>query len=596
MSIALLKKLTLVGDVDAKTEILDALQGVGAVHLVPLAKPQEAQPMASYEQLKEALSYLKSAPQQRRLQMPAGHYDLDHVITDVLANKLAREETLDQIELIRQRIKVLKPWGDFEYPGLPDLADYRLWFYKIPLSKKARLDTLAVPWNIVSEDHNFYYLVALSESELTQEQMPFPRVHVGSQSLSQLAASREASLVRLEDLNAQRESLTRWILPLTRSFDQTVNYSELLAASGITFDTPDCFALRGWIPEAAISQLEQLQREWRIAYRLDRVEAHDEPPTLLQNSSRFGGGEEAVSFFQLPGYRSWDPSLMIFFSFSLFFAMILSDAGYALLLGGFLMLFWKRLSRSETGIRIRNLATSLIACSFVYGTLVGSYFGITPSSGTLLSYLHLLDMSDFSGMMKLSIGAGVLHLIVANAMVAWTDRQSLKALSSIGWILVIGFSYRMWLEYMGADSFQLAASPNGQVIWVGLLLILLFSSHRKMTRVTDLLMRLLDGVKALYGLSKAFGDVLSYMRLFALGLSSASLAVTFNNLAVEARDSVSAGGFILFALIILLGHGLNFVLGIMSGVIHGLRLNLLEFYNWGVKGEGYPFKAFRKRG
>ena len=105
-----------------------------------------------------------------------------------------------------------------------------------------------------------------------------------------------------------------------------------------------------------------------------------------------------------------------------------------------------------------------------------------------------------------------------------------------------------------------------------------------------------DGASALYGLSKAFGDVLSYMRLFALGLSSASLAVTFNALAIEARDSVSAGGFILFALIILLGHGLNFVLGIMSGVIHGLRLNLLEFYNWGVKGEGYPFKAFKKRG
>ena len=65
---------------------------------------------------------------------------------------------------------------------------------------------------------------------------------------------------------------------------------------------------------------------------------------------------------------------------------------------------------------------------------------------------------------------------------------------------------------------------------------------------------------------------------------------------MAARDSVSVGGFLLFALIIVFGHGLNLVLAIMSGVIHGLRLNLMEFYNWGIQGEGYPFKAFAKRG
>jgi V/A-type H+-transporting ATPase subunit I len=86
------------------------------------------------------------------------------------------------------------------------------------------------------------------------------------------------------------------------------------------------------------------------------------------------------------------------------------------------------------------------------------------------------------------------------------------------------------------------------------------------------------------------------MRLFALGLSSASLAITFNALAISARDAMPTGGFIVFALILLFGHGLNFALGIMSGVIHGLRLNLLEFYNWGIQDEGYAFKAFKKRG
>ncbi|WP_250655873.1 V-type ATP synthase subunit I [Alkalimarinus coralli] len=596
MSIAVLKKLTLVGDVAAKTEILEAVQGVGAVHLVPLSSRHGSLAMASYDQLKEALAYLNNAPNKRRLQMPTDATQLSEVICQILDSKRLREETLDRIELNRQRIKTLTPWGEFEYPELSKLGGYRLWFYKIPLSKKSVLEGVEIPWKIVNQDHKFYYLVALSKSEPTQEQIPFSRVHVGSLSLSQLRLSREELLVQLENINAERESQTRWILPLTRSLDQTINDAELVTASGMTLDTNACFVLRGWIPESATPQLELLRETLPMAYQLNSVEAEDEPPTLLQNSNRFGGGEEAVSFFQLPGYRSWDPSIMIFFSFSLFFAMILADAGYALLLGGFLGVFWKKMSRSETGIRIRNLAASVIGSAFVYGALVGSYFGITPAADAWLSHLHLLDMNDFKSMMKLSIGAGVLHLVMANIMVAWTDRQSPKMLASIGWILVIGFSFRLWLEYLQVDQFAVMASENAALIASGLLLILLFSSSRKINSVGDLAIRLFDGVKALYGLSKAFGDVLSYMRLFALGLSSASLAVTFNNLAVEARDSVSAGGFILFTLIIVLGHGLNFVLGIMSGVIHGLRLNLLEFYNWGVKGEGYPFKAFKNQG
>jgi len=277
--------------------------------------------------------------------------------------------------------------------------------------------------------------------------------------------------------------------------------------------------------------------------------------------------------------------------------MIMADAGYALLLGGILMTVWPKLTRtSVTSIRIRNMWLALVASAFVYGVMVGSYFGITPPDGHILSVFHVIDMKDFSSMMKLSIGAGVLHLVIANAMVAWVQRNSWVALASIGWVMTIAGAFVLWLGYMQVDEFDLRSAFSLKVIVMGIVLILLFSGVRKLSTGKDLFLQLFDGVSALYGLSKAFGDVLSYMRLFALGLSSASLAVTFNSLAIEARDSVSAGGFILFALIILLGHGLNFVLGIMSGVIHGLRLNLLEFYNWGVKGEGYPFKAFKKRG
>ncbi len=107
-------------------------------------------------------------------------------------------------------------------------------------------------------------------------------------------------------------------------------------------------------------------------------------------------------------------------------------------------------------------------------------------------------------------------------------------------------------------------------------------------------MRILDGISGLTGISGLFGDILSYLRLFALGLSSARLAETFNSLAQSAWDSAGLG--VLFAIVILLlGHTLNLLLGIMSGVVHGMRLNCIEFFKWGLPEEGYLFKAFEKK-
>jgi V/A-type H+-transporting ATPase subunit I len=94
--------------------------------------------------------------------------------------------------------------------------------------------------------------------------------------------------------------------------------------------------------------------------------------------------------------------------------------------------------------------------------------------------------------------------------------------------------------------------------------------------------------------SKAFGDVLSYLRLFALGLASAQLAVTFNGLAADASNRGGIG-LLLAILILLAGHTINFLLGLLGGVVHGLRLNCIEFFNWSLTEEGYAFEPFRRK-
>jgi V/A-type H+-transporting ATPase subunit I len=272
--------------------------------------------------------------------------------------------------------------------------------------------------------------------------------------------------------------------------------------------------------------------------------------------------------------------------------MIIADVGYSLVLGLVLLLFRKRVSGSGTGRRLLDLGYLLALFGTIYGVLVGSYFGVEPSPGSVLSWLRVLDLNDFKAMMRVSIVIGAGHLILAKLLSA---RRSLvrdgivRSLSPLGWALVIGSALAYWLA---SDA---GAAPR-QLVYVGAFgaLLVLALSSRRPWKASQLLPRLGDGLLALTGLTSAFGDVLSYLRLFALGLASASLAVTFNDLASSA-EGLEGLGKLVALLTLVLGHGLNLVLALVSGVVHGLRLNVLEFFRWSDLGEGRPFIPFAKK-
>jgi V/A-type H+-transporting ATPase subunit I len=285
----------------------------------------------------------------------------------------------------------------------------------------------------------------------------------------------------------------------------------------------------------------------------------------------------------------------VFFSFALFFAMILSDAGYAALLGLVLLYFWKRMGNSPAGQRFRTMATALVIASLVWGVLTGGYFGVSPPPDSLLGSFKVFDINDFDTMMRLSVFIGVVHLAVANVAMARQAWGKKTAYVPLGWVSAMFGGYAMWLGYSDVDPKPLLWTIGTLLLMGGLGVVFVFSSDRPIHKPLDWLWRVLDGLKGLSGITGIFGDVLSYMRLFALGLASASLALTFNQLAGQVAAAVPGIGFFFSLLILLVGHGLNVLLSLMSGVVHGLRLNFIEFFKWGMSEEGYPFRAFAKQ-
>lgn len=590
MSIVTLQKATLIGLTEDKAQVLDQLQALGLVHVIPLRHESQEPEVALLdgvhpEQLQQAIRYLLSCPQKRKQVTTERHFSLRQVLEGVLKNRKKRLELNEQRDFLRKRIKDLEPWGSFNLPGEQGLYGQLLWFYLVPNYRMHELEGNELPWAVVHRDNRNSYVAVISREEPRSNQMPVPRTHTGSVPLEQLDAQLEDLEIELEALDAEREAFTRWLYLLQRSLAGNEDEAEREEVSRQTLDTEEVFALQGWFPAQQQDALESFARRQGLALVVEAPAEDDLPPTLLQNPDRISGGEDIVRFYQMPGYRSWDPSRVIFFSFAIFFALIISDAGYALLLAAVLGFYWRRMGESATGRRLRALGVTLTLFSAAWGALVGSYFGAAPPEQ--LEGLKLFDMNDFDSMMKISVIMGAGHLVLANLITAWRSRGSTVMLAPLGWIVLILAGVGAWLRQQVDIEWAMLA--------VGVLAILLCSSHRPWKGAKNWMWRLIDGLMALTGLSKMFGDVLSYLRLFALGLASASLAITFNQLASDVAAAVPGMGLLLEVLILLLGHLLNFVLAVVSGVIHGLRLNLIEFYNWSLADEGYAFQPFTKR-
>ena len=592
MSVARLKKVSLVGRATEKDAVLAAVQDLGVMHLIPLApeeKHREKPVDRDAEDAYKALHFLDVVPNPRRQVRRGEGFDVHAFVEEVLALKDALRVARERRVFLKEQIATVAPWGEFTAWGDSDLGALRLWYYALPVKERAALDTLDVPWQIVGEDSTTLRLVVISEVEPPADALPVPRLRIGDRSLSQLEADLDETEIEIEALQADRKARTRYLDLLRADIAKAETAAEMAFAQTQTYDDPRLFAVQGWVPEPRIAEIEALAEETGTALLVEEAAWDELPPTLLEQPEREEAGVNLAMFYQVPSSRGWDPTVLLVASFSLFFAMIIADAGYGLVLAVLLAVFWKRLASTAQLRSWRRLGVILSAATVVYGVIVGSYFGAAPPDNGL-ARLAVLDLNDFNSMMRLSIIVGVAHIAFAQFM-AFRVNPRRSRFASLGWIGILVGGLIGWLSGMTGAVFVLGALLAA----LGLGALVFFTSDRPIEKPSDWAWRIFDGVQKLAGLMGMFGDVLSYMRLFALGLASASLAITFNDLAGQVMGSGSGLAILGGVLILLIGHVLNFGLALMSGVVHGLRLNYIEFYKWGLPEEGTAFRAFSRK-
>jgi V/A-type H+-transporting ATPase subunit I len=590
MSIVSLVKVTFYGHTDDRQQILSDLQKFGCLHLIPLAPEQETLHRAGgpSSRSREALRFLTSCPNRRRQVRDPNKFFARAIEQKALALMEKIQDLEAERDFLIGRVENLRPWGDFSFPPREALNNLRLWFYVVPHKDMKQVETTDLIWEVIFRDNRFCYVAVISESQ--PEGMPVERVRTGNKSLSELEDRLEEVELELEDLQAERAGLTRWCTLFARNIDRLEDQAALKDAAEQTYAEDPVFALQAWTPENTIARLQQYANDRGLVFETADPRPAETPPTLMQNPQGLAGGQDLVSFYTTPRYWLWDPSMIVFFSFALFFAMIFADAGYSASLGLIVAALWKKMGQSDAGRRFRILLATLVGAGVIYGVIVGSYFGVSPGEDSLAAKLKIIDMMNFNVMMQLSILVGVFHLVVANAVTAWHFRRTIRTVVPIAWVFILLGAAAIWQAASHREILTFLKPAGVAAMVLGLVGVVLFNSPEG-----PLWKRLLKGFGGLTGLSNAFGDALSYLRLFALGLASASLAVTFNGMAGQVKEALPGIGILFALLIVLLGHSLNFVLALSSGFIHGLRLNFIEFFRWSISEEGQPFNAFARK-
>ena len=394
---------------------------------------------------------------------------------------------------------------------------------------------------------------------------------------------------RLEDiaqergqLDALEEETKQQLRALAEGYDKLELLADTIAVALQRRDAYDAlartastFTLEGWLPKAKVERVQQELEKITDALYIQVREAEEDEviPVTFHNNKFVQPFEMVTEMYAMPNGRSLDPNpLMAPFYFA-FFGMMMSDAGYGLIMAAVLFLAVKFINpRGETRKLMLVIALGGISTIF-WGIMMGGFFGLPVPA------LMFNPMEEPISMLILCFALGVVQIIVGLAAAAYLNfrRRDWKAavFDQITWIMILVGACLLFLPGLSTVGTYLAIA--------GAAGILLMKGRGK----RNPLARLASGLGELYNVTSYFSDILSYSRLFALGLATGIIAQVINSIAAIMGGNIIGGFFMVIVLIA--GHLLNLLINVLGAFVHASRLQYIEFFGKFFEEGGRPF-------
>ena len=368
------------------------------------------------------------------------------------------------------------------------------------------------------------------------------------------------------------------------------------------------FIIRGWVPAAEAGRIARLMSNYKDAVvEFTDPLPSDDVPIVLKNNPFSTPVEGVVSDYSLPGPGEIDPTVPVSCFYYILFGMMLSDAAYGLIMVIATGILLSKFKNMETGMR--KILRMFFFCGFgtiISGILFGSYFGdmipvVTKTffGNEITPWCWIDPLKDPLKMLLVSFTIGIIHLYVGLAILFYTDIKNGKPLDAlydvVFWymlvtgLIVVGLHEKIVYGIVGLT----APLGNDTSVLIGTVVALVGAVGIILTggrESKNPFKRLMKGAYALYNVTGYLSDLLSYSRLLALGLATTVISQVFNKLGSMAGGGIA--GAILFIIVALVGHSINFGINALGAYVHSNRLTFVEFFGKFYNGGGRAFLPF----
>ncbi len=582
-----MKKITLLCTADDKDETLRTLRSLGAVHITPVTPPRSDDLTKLQGKLKQAKStqvILDSYRKKSKIPEQELSSADKTSIMDTAADLFKQQKQLaTSLNSLNKEKLAAEPYGNFDPEMINKLLAKGLHIKLFHVSKKQNIPTPeGTQMFLLSQnsDDQYIALVGQEDFEFDGQEAPLPERPLNE--IIDNIKTTSNDLVTTEDqlaaLSKNQDAVKAVVSELEADIELIETREGMGISSGIVY-------IQGFCPDNLTNLLLEKSKQHGWGIIIDEP-ANDEPvPTLIKSPAWVKPIKSLFTMLDiLPGYTEIDIRPVFYIFFGLFFAMLVNDAGYGLLFLISACIFRGIFKKAPSGPFV--LVGILSICAIIWGVLTGSYFGIEHLP-PLLDNARIEWLHSEENIMLFAFLIGAVHLTIAHVWRGILMINSTRALGQLGWIFVT------WCCYFLSRSLILGIDKPFY-FWglgiTGLSLVVLFIipvKHLK-TEWADLVMLPFDAVGN-------FADLVSYVRLFAVGSASLAVAEAFNELAIgNGIDSIGSG--IKAVVILLFGHILNIILALMSILVHGVRLNTLEFSGHiGLEWSGFKYKPFAEQ-